>query len=183
MREFPLAINLNPSTLNRVIMDIVESLLTTGIRKIVLLNSHGGNGLKPLPREMAGKTEAQLFLCDWYQAINDVYFEIFDKKDDHAGEMETSLGLAFFPELVGINPDGSLTADDGAINLTQLEAVNQGWVSITRPWHLLTTNSGSADPHAATAEKGEKLMSVLVDRLGKFLIELAALEIDERFPY
>ena len=104
MREFPLAINLNPSTLNLVIMDIVESLLTSGIRKIVLLNSHGGNGLKPLLREMAGRTEAQLFLCDWYQSINDVYFEIFDKKEDHAGEMETSLGLAFFPALVGVKP-------------------------------------------------------------------------------
>jgi creatinine amidohydrolase len=157
--------------------------LTSGIRKIVLLNSHGGNGLKPLLREMAGSTAAHLFLCDWYQSINDVYFEIFAKKDDHAGEMETSFGLAFFPELVGTHPDGSLTADAGATNPTRLEAVNQGWVSITRPWHLLTTNSGSADPHAATAEKGEKLMEVLVERLGRFLVELSALEINEQFPY
>lgn len=183
MREFPLAINLNPSTLNRVIMDVVDSLSNNGIRKIVLLNSHGGNGLKPLLREMAGKTAAQLFLCDWYQSINDVYFEIFENKDDHAGEMETSFGLAFFPELVGTNPDGSLTADDGATNSTRLHAVNQGWISISRPWHLLTKNSGSTNPHAATAEKGEKLLAVLVERLGRFLVDLSALEIDERFPY
>lgn len=183
MREFPLAINLNPSTLNRVICDIAESLLTDGIKKLVLLNSHGGNGLKPLLREMSGKTETNFFLCNWYTSFQDVYFDIFEKMDDHAGEMETSFGLAFFPELVARNEDGSLTADAAVTNPTKLEALNEGWVSISRPWHLLTTNSGSADPHAATAEKGRKMMDTLVERLGKFLVELSSLEINNRFPY
>ena len=35
----------------------------------------------------------------------------------------------------------------------------------------------------ATKEKGEKLMSVLVERLGSFLVELAQTEMDEEFPY
>ena len=43
---FPLAMNLNPSTLFAVITDLVESLAHHGIRKFVLLNSHGGNDLK-----------------------------------------------------------------------------------------------------------------------------------------
>ncbi len=183
LREFPLAINLNPSTLNRVIMDIVESLLGDGIKKIVLLNSHGGNGFKPLLREMSGKTDAHLFLCNWYEAIADVYFEIFEKKEDHAGEMETSFGLAFFPDLVARQEDGTLLADDGATRQTKLEAINRSWVSITRPWHLLTKNSGAADPHAASAEKGEKMMDVLVERLGKFLVELSNEKITDQFPY
>lgn len=183
LREFPLAINLNPSTLNQVITDIVESLVGSGIKKIVLLNSHGGNGMKPLLREMSGKTDAHLFLCNWYQSLEDVYFEIFDQAEDHAGEMETSFGLAFFPELVARNPDGSLIADDGATNETRIEALNRGWVSITRPWHLLTTNSGAANPHAATAEKGQKMMDILVERLGKFLVELSNEKITDRFPY
>ena len=183
LREFPLAINLNPSTLNLVITDIVASLVNSGIRKIVLLNSHGGNDFKSLLRELSGKTPAQLFLCNWYQAFHDVYYEIFDKPEDHAGEMETSFGLAFFPELVARNPDGSLTADDGATNLTKLVAVNQGWVAITRPWHLLTKNSGAADPHGATAEKGHRLMEILVSRLGQFLVDLSNEKITDRFPY
>ena len=183
LREFPLAINLNPSTLNLVIKDVVDSLVGSGINKVVLLNSHGGNGLKPLLREMSGKTEAHLFLCNWYQSLEDVYFEIFEKREDHAGEMETSFGLAFFPELVAQNEDGSLKADDGATNETRIEALNQGWVSITRPWHLLTKNSGAADPHAATADKGQRMMNVLVERLGKFLVELSNEKITDRFPY
>jgi creatinine amidohydrolase len=64
-----------------------------------------------------------------------------------------------------------------------LEAVNKGWVSITRPWHLLTTNTGAGNPHAATAEKGKALMEVIVERLSGFLVELAGAKIDERFPF
>ncbi len=58
---FPLAMNVNPSTLQAVIRDLVDSLVGHGIRKIMLLNSHGGNDLKPVLRELYGKTPAQLF--------------------------------------------------------------------------------------------------------------------------
>lgn len=183
MREFPLAINVNPSTLNRIIEDIVESLLLSGVRKIVLLNSHGGNGLKPFLREMSGRNQAHLFLCNWYQSFNDVYFDIFESGEDHAGEMETSFGLAFFPEYVDVRDDGSLAADEGSVRPMRFEALNKGWVSISRPWHLLTTNSGSGNPHAASAEKGHRMMDVLVERLGGFLAELANSPIDETFPF
>ena len=183
MKQLPLAINLNPSTLNRVVQDIVESLLASGIRKIVLLNSHGGNELKPLLREMVGTTPAHLFLCNWYAMVGDVYHEIFAEPEDHAGEMETSLGLAYFSHLVAQSAEGKLTADEGATRPMRFEALNKKWVSVSRPWHLLTTNSGSGNPHAATKEKGERLMQVLVDRLAPFLVELSAAEIDEQFPF
>ena len=155
----------------------------SGIRKIVLLNSHGGNDLKPLLRQLYGKTPATLFLCNWYQIFADVYQDIFDEPDDHAGEMETSLHLAFLPHLVGRTEDGRLLADAGAKAETRFEAVHRGWVSITRPWHLLTTNAGAGNPHAATAEKGSRLMDVLVERLAAFLVELSESELDERFPF
>jgi creatinine amidohydrolase len=182
-REFPLAMNLNPSTLGLVIADLVESLVRQGILKIVLLNSHGGNDLKGTLRELYGRSPAKLFLCNWYQTFADVYREIFDEPDDHAGEMETSLALAFWPGLVARRPDGTLAADEGRKAPSRFEAVNRGWVSITRPWHLLTTNAGAGNPHAATAEKGRRLLQVLVDRLAAFLVELSASPIDERFPY
>lgn len=183
MREFPLAINVNPSTLNRIVEDIVESLLQSGIRKVVILNSHGGNGFKPFLREMSGKTRAHLFLCDWFRAFEDVYSDIFLEREDHAGEMETSFGLAYFPEYVATNEDGSLPADDGNTRPTRFEALNNGWASISRPWHLLTTNTGSGNPHAASADKGRRMMEVLVERLGKFLVELSQAEVDDQFPF
>jgi creatinine amidohydrolase len=176
--------NLNPSTLARVIQDLVESLEGHGIRKLLILNSHGGNEFKPLLRELNGQTAVQLFLCDWFRGLTaDVKKSIFKEPDDHAGEVETSLALAFFEHLVRKNPDGTLAADDGITAETRFEAVNQGWVSITRPWHLLTTNTGSGNPHAASAEKGHRLMDVMVERLSGFLVDLAKTELNDRFPF
>ncbi len=181
--EIPLAMNLNPSTLSVVIADLVDSLVQHGILKVLLLNSHGGNDLKPVLRELYGQTPAHLFLCNWYTIFGDVYGEMFEEPDNHAGEMETSLALAYLPELVARNEDGTLTADEGQPAQTRVEAINRGWVSITRPWHLLTTNAGVGNPHAATAEKGRRLMELLVERLAGFLAELSEAELDERFPY
>jgi len=183
LRELPLAMNLDPSTLTSVIRDLVESLVGSGVRKILLLNSHGGNDFKPVLRELYGRTEAHLFLCNWYQAVGDIYDTIFEAPEDHAGEMETSFALAYFPQLVARNEDGSLAADEGRTAELRFEALRNGWVSITRPWHLLTTNGGSGNPHAASAEKGEQLMKALVERLSTFLVELSASPIDERFPF
>ena len=181
--KFPFAMNLYPSTLGTIIHDLAESLVRAGIRKIVLLNGHGGNELKSVLRELHGRTPAHLFLCNWYTVCQDIYSQIFERPDNHAGEMETSLALAYCPELVARNPDGTLAADEGRAAETRFEAVNRDWVTITRPWHLLTTNTGVGNPHAATAEKGRRLMEVLVERLAQFLVELSAAKVDERFPY
>lgn len=183
LRQFPLAMNLNPSTLFLVVKDLVASLEQSGVRKLLLLNSHGGNDLKPMLRELYGQTTVQIFLCNWYQMVGDVYGEIFERRDDHAGEMETSFILAYRPDLVVRQSDGALTADAGETNRSRFHAVQRGWVGLSRPWHLLTSNTGSGNPHAATAEKGQRLMQVLVERLGQFLVELSAAPIDERFPF
>lgn len=184
MRELPLAMNLNPSTLFAVVKDLVDSLLQSGIRKIVLLNGHGGNEMKPLLRELYGDSPAHLFLCNWYgPALRGAYDKIFDAPEDHGGEMETSIALAYFPELVAVNDDGTLAADAGQTRPLRFEALREGWVSITRPWHLLTTNTGSGNPHAASAEKGRRVMQTLVTRLAGFLVELSAAKIDDTFPF
>lgn len=181
--NFPLAMNVNPSTLFAFVTDLVESLAHHGVRKVVLINSHGGNDMKPLLRQLYGKTTAQVFLCNWYQVLSDVELELFNERDDHAGEMETSFGLAYFPELVARNADGTLAADDGVKARSRFEAVNRGWVSITRPWHLLTTNSGAGNPHKATAAKAERMMTMVVERLSNFLVELSSAKLDEKFPF
>ena len=183
MRELPLAMNLNPSTLAAILTDLIDTLEKNGILKLLILNSHGGNDFKPFLREMYGKTKVQLFLCNWYQMISDVGESIFDEPEDHAGEMETSLILSFRPELVAITSDGRLTADEGARRPLAFKALQEGWVSMTRPWHLLTTNSGSGNPHAASVEKGQQVTEAIVNRIAPFLHELAEAEIDSDFPF
>jgi creatinine amidohydrolase len=180
--KFPLAINLHPSTLLQVIKDIADSLEQSKVRKLLLLNSHGGNEFKPVLRELAHHP-VKLFLCDWFRMVKDVTPSIFERADDHAGEVETSLALAYFPDLVLHDDNGRLAADDGQVRATRFDAVNQGFVSISRPWHLLTTNTGSGNPHSATKEKGEQLMQIIVDRLASFLVELSDSKLDETFPF
>jgi creatinine amidohydrolase len=183
MRGLPLAMNVYPSTLFRLVADLVESLADSGVHKLLLLNSHGGNDLKALLRELTGKTPVHLFLCNWYKCFDDQYASIFSAPDDHAGEMETSFALAYFPHLVAREESGKLLADEGRTAQTRFEAITRGWVSITRPWPLLTTNTGAGNPHAASAEKAEKMMQVVVDRLASFLVDLSQAKLDERFPF
>src|SRR5262249_50390149 len=98
--RFPMAMNLNPSTLARVIAGLVDSLEAHGVDRCVILNGHGGNDLKWVLRELHRSSKVHLFLCNWYKMISDVYSTIFEAKDDHAGEMETSLVMAHFDDLV-----------------------------------------------------------------------------------
>jgi creatinine amidohydrolase len=173
-----LALSVTPTTLLHILTDLVESLERQGVRKLVLLNGHGGNELKPLTRQLHHRTGVFLCVCDWYRMAADLYPAIFEKPGEHADEVETSLGLAFFPELV--RPE---LADDGAARPSRFAAINRGWVQITRPWHLVSANTGLGDPRAATAEKGRRLMDALTDRLAAFLAELAASPLDDTFPY
>lgn len=173
-----LVCSVTPTTLLKLLTDLVESMERQGVKKMVLLNGHGGNELKPLTRELHHRTGVFLCVCDWYRMVGDVCAKIFEKPGEHADEMETSLGLALYADL--LRPE---LADAGEAKPCRLDAVNRGWVSITRPWHLATTNTGLGDPAAASAAKGNQLMQAVVERLGGFLVELAAAKMDDTFPY
>jgi creatinine amidohydrolase len=173
-----LACSVTPTTLLHVLSDLVDAFERQGLNKLVLLNGHGGNELKPLMRELHHRTKVFLCVCDWFRMATDLYPSIFEKPGEHADEVETSLGLAYFPELLHTE-----LADSGRARPSRFEAINRGWVNITRPWHLVTSNTGLGDPRPATAEKGRRLMDVVVDRLSHFLIELSAAPMDESFPY
>jgi creatinine amidohydrolase len=179
MLALPLAINVYPSTFFALLKDIVDSLENSGVRKLLILNGHGGNDfLKPFVREMMGKSEVFIAVSDWWKVGADVYDEVFEVRDDHAGEMETSVILKMAPELVDLP-----NASDGTTKKTRFEAVNKGYVSISRQWDLLTESTGTADPRAATPEKGERYLAVVTRRLAQFIVELSASQMDEKFPF
>ena len=173
-----LALSVTPTTLLKLLTDLVESLSRQGIRKMVLLNGHGGNELKPLTRELFHQTDMFLCVCDWFRVAADQYPRLFTAPGEHADEMETSMGMAFFPQWMKPAVAGS-----GAAKAIRFEAIRKGWVGITRPWHLLTEDTGVGDPAAATAGKGHELMGIVVERLGDFLYELAVSPMDEKFPF
>ena len=173
-----LALSVTPTTLLKLLVDLVDALSRQGIRKMVLLNGHGGNELKPLARELFHKTDMFMCVCDWFKVGADQYPTIFTKAGEHADEMETSMGMAFFPQFMKPAIPGS-----GQGKKTRFAAINKGWISITRPWHLLTSDTGVGDPGPATAEKGRKLMDIVVERIGDFLVDLANAPMDGKFPF
>lgn len=177
-QAFPFAMNLMPSTLLAVLRDLAASLEASGIRKALILNSHGGNTFKGHLRELYGQTGVHLFLCNWYTMHRDQYAEVFACADDHAGEMETSLLLEIRPDLVELGK-----ADAGEVRRSRFEAVRRGWIELTRPWERLTTSSGAGDPRAATAEKGRLWLERVTATLADFLVELAESPLDETFPF
>ncbi|MDP6504039.1 MAG: creatininase family protein [Planctomycetota bacterium] len=176
--KFPLSIHVQQSTLNLVVSDIVKALEKDGIRKLVVLNGHGGNDFKGCVRDLYAKSDVFIFVADWYRMAPDTLNEVFEDPGDHADEMETSCCLHLVPELVHLNQ-----ADEGVIRESRFKAMNQGLVWTTRPFDRLTTNCGVGNPHRATAEKGEKYLEAVVANLAEFLVELSASEIDELFPF
>jgi len=173
-----MAISLTPTTLLKIITDVVESLERQGICKLLLLNSHGGNELKPLARELHHKTPVFIAVCNWFDMIKDVKMRIFSAPGEHADEMETGLGLELFPQFMKMDQAGP-----GTPKPTRFDAINKGWVSITRPWHLLTEDTGVGDPRQGTAEKGRRLLEIIEQRLGDFLIQFANEPLDAEFPF
>jgi creatinine amidohydrolase len=177
-KKFPLTINVRQQHIDAVITDIVESLEFHNIMKLIIVNGHGGNDFKPLLRDIYSRTKVFVSLVDWWKVGSDKAKEIFEKSGEHADEMETSVDMALFGHLVHL-----ADANDGSFNTSRFEAIEKGWVSIARPWHLVTKDSTHGDPRKATKEKGEKYVELVVERLSKFVVEISNAQMDGRFPY
>ena len=178
LMAFPMAIHVSQATLDAMVREIIESLRAHGIRKIVILNGHGGNDFTPLIRQIQCDLDVHVFLSDWWTVGRDKYDEIFDRPDDHAGQLETSVALTLYPELV--EPD---VAGDGKTREFQFEALRQGWVKTSRRFDRLNDHCASGDPTGATAERGEAYLQLVCGRIGRFLAELAAAPIEGTFPH
>ncbi|MEK6782897.1 MAG: creatininase family protein [Bacteroidota bacterium] len=166
--DVKLDMNMNPSTQLAVLRDLVEVLDRQGIYKLIILNSHGGNDFKTMIREL-GLKFPRMFLCqcNWYQAVDQK--EYFENKDDHAGEMETSVILHLRPHLVRPLSE----AGDGAAKKFRFSAIREGWAWAERKWMQVTKDTGVGDPRKASAEKGEKYFKAVTQKVAAFFLEVA----------
>lgn len=174
--DVTLDINMNPSTQMAVLRDIVEVLNRQGIYKLIILNSHGGNDFKTMIREL-GLKFPQMFLstCNWYQSVDQKAF--FENKDDHAGEMETSVILHLTPGLVLPLSE----AGDGAAKKFRFSAIREGWAWAERKWLQVTKDTGVGDPRKASAKKGEKYFKAVTEKVGDFFFEVAKADRDDLY--
>ena len=171
--DIKLDINLYPSTQAAVLHDVLDAVSRTEIRKVLVLNGHGGNDFKQMIRELGAKF-TQMFICqmDFYRIMPlDEYFEL---PEDHAGEMETSVMMHIAGDLVRPLDE----AGDGAAKKFAIRALREGWAWAERDWSEVTESTGVGDPSRATREKGERYLEDLTTRMSSFLVELAAADLD-----
>lgn len=166
--DVKLDMNMNPSTQLAVLRDVVEVLDRHKIYKLIILNSHGGNDFKTMIRELGLKFPAMfLCQCNWYQSVDQK--EFFENKDDHAGEMETSIMMHLAPGLVRPLTE----AGDGAAKKFRFSAMHEGWAWAERKWTQVTKDTGVGDPRKASAEKGEKYFKAVTQKVAQFFTEVA----------
>lgn len=174
--DIKLDINLNPSTQMIILDDIIASLERHGINKLVVMNAHGGNDFRQMLRELGLKYPAMwLFQANFYQIP--LPEKLFEEPDDHAGEMETSLMLYLFPDLVLPLSE----AGDGASRKINIEALQQKWAWTEREWSKVTRDTGVGNPHKATAEKGERYFRFVTGQIADMLVQVAALRREDAY--
>lgn len=163
----PGCLNMNPSTQLAVLSDIVESLHKQNIRKLVILNGHGGNDFKQMLRELGPRFDVFLCLVNWFQVVPREGF--FEHGGDHADEMETSAMLHIASHLVRPLEE----AGDGREHLFTIPALREKWAWTQRDWLQASDDTGIGNPSLASEEKGRKYLAEVTRRIGGFLVDLA----------
>ncbi|WP_212912230.1 creatininase family protein [Streptomyces sp. TS71-3] len=100
---FAAALSLSAPTLAAVLDDLLDSLVTSGYRRIMIVNGHGGNDeiMRLAAKRFALRARATVATCSyWTLATGEAAGERPERTPGHAGWFETSLMLAAHPGLV-----------------------------------------------------------------------------------
>ena len=173
--DIRLCINMNPSTQAAVLADVVSALEQQGVLKLVVLNGHGGNDFRQIIRELQQDTAVFLSQLNWWSCVDAKQF--VERAGDHAGEAETSAMLHLAPDLVRPLEE----AGPGRARASRLTGVREGWAWAPRRWTQVTDDTGIGDPSRSSAKKGEAYVNAASDRIAGFLVELAALDLDDLY--
>ncbi len=173
--DIKLCINMNPGTQAALLGDVTASLEQQGIHKLLLLNGHGGNDFRQMIRELQPKTRVFLSTINWWSCVDVGKF--IEEPGDHAGEAETSAMLHLAPELVRPLDE----AGQGHARKSRLTGIREGWAWAPRRWTQVSADTGIGNPAKATSAKGEAYINAAVARVADYLVELAAIEIDDLY--
>ncbi|MDM9384391.1 creatininase family protein [Chlorogloeopsis sp. ULAP01] len=164
--HFPGTITLSAETLLATIVEIGESVYRSGFRKLVLMNSHGG---QPQVMEIAARdlhitySDFLVFpLFTW--RVPHITWELLSPQEKqlgiHAGDAETSIMLSILPNQVKMEkavaeyppqqPEDSLLSIEGKLSFA--------WA--TRD---LSKSGVVGDPTTATTEKGDRILESVSD--------------------
>ena len=154
---FPGTLSVSASTFMAVVRDLGASVAASGIKKLVLYNTHGGNSslVDVMARDLRAEFGLRTFTIFGSAGASFEGLNAQEKKYGfHAGELETAFLLAATPELVDTSAytvNYIAKIEDKEILQPENGAANFAW--LTRD---IAESGVLGDPRPATAENGEK---------------------------
>ncbi len=160
-------------------LDIGESVARAGVRKLVIVTSHGGNvhPMEIVARELRVRHAMLVVTTSWgrlgkWREIYD-YGPVFT--DIHGGDSETSVMLALRPDLVDMSRAEDFASAQAAMKARHRRIgyhgsdANLAWVS-----EDLNPKGPAGDASAASADKGERDVASMVAGFCELMAEVEA---------
>jgi len=161
-------ISLKAETFLKLLENVCDEVARNGFRKILILNGHGGNRriLQVFHREILsdGKDYQLYVTLSPFESFLDIFERIRETKTiGHAGELETSLILYMYPNLVRLDRitiegevgDPSVQDDPLIIPISDTESLID--------WPGYCSEGYVGDPRKASSQKGERLVKRWID--------------------
>jgi len=184
--RFPGTLTLRAETVIRLWTEIGESVAASGIRKLLLLNAHGGQvGVMDIvARDLRARCGMLVYSASWFnlplkdvhgQDVNAQFSTQEHRFGVHAGEIETAMMLALKPELVRMDKAQHFHSSS-ADRAVSLPVLGNGR-SAKMAWQMQDYNplGAAGNAAAATAEKGRALVSAAGKGLANVLVEFEGL--------
>ncbi len=162
-------------------IEIGESVLRAGLRKLVIVTSHGGNidPMKVVSRELRVRHGMLAVTTAWraFGLPAGLYADLDANHGIHAGDIETSLMLHFRPDLVDMSKAGRFEpstvamAGDGYKWLRPTGLHAHAWMA-----QDVHASGAAGDASLATAEKGKATAAFQARGFVELLADVA------RFP-
>lgn len=173
---------LTAQTLLELLTEIGASVARAGLKKLVLMNSHGGNSdvLGIVARELRVRHDMLCVATHWrrFGLPAGMYTPLEDKYGIHAGDIETSLMLYFRPELVRMDKAKNFASSAVAMEkeFTHLRPGGLhgfGWIA-----QDLNPDGAVGDATLATAEKGRQTAEHQVSGFIDLLRDMTSFSLD-----
>jgi creatinine amidohydrolase len=179
-------LSLKAETTIRLWTELAESVAASGVKKLVLLNSHGGQVglLDVVARDLRARLGLLVYSVNWFglplvgangEDVNTLFSAHEHRFGIHAGEIETSMMLALSPALVRMDlaQNFASTSEDRS----QKYPILGNGKSAKLGWQMQDYNASGAvgNAAAATAEKGRAVLDAAGRALAQLLGELQQL--------
>lgn len=163
--RFAGTLTLRPATFLAVLGDIVESLAAHGIRRVLVVNGHGGNidAVKLAARQARRDQDVLVAHLCWARLAADVIrAEMGDEpRHNHACQIETSIAMALVPEI--LRPD-RITGPAPVSPRDPYTEPHGGMVDLPIWFHEWTADGALADPRDSSVELGARIVATVHER-------------------